>query len=121
MIRKGARTSRKVRAYPKKGDFMEWLRREVKRRGGEKEVAVRFDELMLEDQLTALRRKRGISQAKLAKLVGVSQPVIARIESGRVHNLTIGTIIRTAVALGGRVEILIKPNRRVSRKTRKTA
>ena len=101
---------------------MEWLDEETKRRGLESEVEVLFNEMMLEQKLAQLRRKRGISQAKLAKLVGVSQPVIARIESGGVRNLTVGTIARTAAALGGRVEILIKPNRRASKKkTRKSA
>jgi len=100
---------------------MEWLQQEVKGRGGEKEVAALVDEMMLEDQLANLRKKPGISQAKLAKMVGVSQPVIARIESGGVRNLTVGTIARTAAALGGRVEILIKPNRCSSRKMRKSA
>jgi transcriptional regulator with XRE-family HTH domain len=103
-------------------DLMEWLDEETKRRGLESEVEVLFNEMMLEQKLAQLRRKRGISQAKLAKLVGVSQPVIARIESGGVRNLTVGTIARTAAALGGRVEILIKPNRRASKKkTRKSA
>jgi DNA-binding XRE family transcriptional regulator len=111
----------RIRKYPKKDEFMEWLQEEVKRRGGEKEVATLLDEMMLEDQLAALRKKRGISQAKLAKLVGVSQPVIARIESGGVRNLTMGTIIRTASALGGSVEIRIKPNRPTARKVRKIA
>jgi DNA-binding XRE family transcriptional regulator len=120
MIRDGKKSGQN-RKYPKKDQFMEWLREEVKRRGGEKEVATLLDEMMLEDQLAALRKKRGISQAKLAKLVGVSQPVIARIESGGVRNLTIGTIIRTASALGGSVEIRIKPNRPTARKVRKSA
>ena len=105
----------------KKPDITGWVHAETKRRGLEKEVAIRFNELMLEQQLAALRRKRGISQAKLAKLVGVSQPVIARIESGGVRNLTIGTIARTAAALGGSVEIRIKPGRGSARKPRKTA
>jgi DNA-binding XRE family transcriptional regulator len=100
-------------------DFMEWLDQETKRRGLEKEVEQRFNEIMLEQQLAQLRRRRGISQAKLASMVGVSQPVIARIESGGVRNLTIGTIARTAAALDGKVEIRIKPNR-VNRKTRKS-
>jgi DNA-binding XRE family transcriptional regulator len=120
MIR-DSRKSGQVTKYPKRDEFMEWLREEVKRRGGENEVAALLDEMMLEDQLAALRKKRGISQAKLAKLVGVSQPVIARIESGGVRNLTVGTIARTVAALGGSVEIRIKANRRPARKTRKTA
>lgn len=100
---------------------MDWLRAEARRRGLEKEVAIRFNELMLEQQLADLRRKRGISQARLAKIIGVSQPVIARIESGGVRNLTVGTIARTASALGGHVEIRIKPNRQTTRKVRKGA
>jgi DNA-binding XRE family transcriptional regulator len=104
----------------KKMEIMDWVHAETERRGLEKEVALRFNELMLEQQLAQLRRKRGISQAELAKKVGVSQPVIARIESGGVRNLTIGTITRTVAALDGTVEIRIKPNR-VKRKTRKSA
>ena len=105
---------------PKKGEFMDWLRSEVRRRGGEEKVAALVKQMMLEDQLADLRRKRGMSQAKLANLVGVSQPVIARMESGRVQNLTVGTIMRTAAALDGTVEIRVKPNP-VRRKARKTA
>ena len=95
---------------------MEWLDQEVRRRGGEREVEALVNEMMLEEQLADLRKKRGISQAKLAKLVGVSQPVIARIESGGVRNLTVGTIARTAAALGGRVEIKIRLNRQISKR-----
>jgi DNA-binding XRE family transcriptional regulator len=105
----------------KRVDVMDWVHAETKRRGLDREVAIRLSELLLEHQLGDLRRKRGISQAKLAKLVGVSQPVIARIESGGVRNLTIGTIARTAAALGGAVEMRIKANRPIARKVRKTA
>ena len=119
MIRK-RKSPPPVGAYPKKGEFMDWLRNEVRKRDGEEKVAALVQDMMLEDQLAQLRRNRGISQAKLAKLVGVSQPVIARIESGGVRNLTVGTIARTAEALGGRVEIRIRPIR-VKRKTRKSA
>ena len=44
-------------------DFMEWLDRETARRGiDEKEIAALVDQMTVEDQLTALRLKRGISQ-----------------------------------------------------------
>ncbi len=47
-----------------KSDFMNWLDRETARRGiDEKEIAALVDQMMVEDQLTALRLKRGISQA----------------------------------------------------------
>jgi transcriptional regulator with XRE-family HTH domain len=89
---------------------MEWLDREISRRDREKDVAALVDEMMVEEQLADLRRKRGISQAKLAELMGVKQPLIARIESGRVKNLTLATIARTAATLGARVELRIAPS-----------
>jgi transcriptional regulator with XRE-family HTH domain len=93
-----------------KGDFVGWLHRETARRGiDEKEIAALVDQMMVEDQLTALRLKRGISQAALADLMGVKQPLVARIESGGVKNLTLATIARTAAALGGRIELKIRP------------
>jgi transcriptional regulator with XRE-family HTH domain len=95
-----------------KNEALAWLDREAKRRGRVKEVEELFREMMVEEQLAELRRKRGISQRALAKLAGVSQPVIARMESGGVKNLTLATIARTAAALGGIVEIKIRPGRK---------
>jgi transcriptional regulator with XRE-family HTH domain len=94
-----------------KEDFMGWLDREIERRGRQKEVAALLNEIMVEQQLADLRRKRRISQAQLAKLMGVKQPLIARIESGRVRNLTLATIARTAATLGATLEFRIKPAR----------
>ena len=92
--------------------FMGWLDREISRRGREKEVAALLNEMRVEEQLTELRRKRGISQAGLAKLIGASQPLIARMESGRIKNLTLATVARSAAALGADVEFRIKPTTR---------
>ncbi|MGA9720967.1 MAG: helix-turn-helix domain-containing protein [Candidatus Binatus sp.] len=93
-----------------KSNFMDWLDRETARRGiDEKEIAALVDQMMVEDQLTALRLKRGISQSALADLMGVTQPLVARIEAGGVKNLTLATIARTAAALGGRIQLKIRP------------
>ncbi len=90
-------------------DFIEWLDREVGRRGREKEVEALLNEMMVEEQLADLRRERGISQAKLAQLMGVKQPLVARIEAGRVKNLTLATIARTAATLGARLQFKVLP------------
>lgn len=95
--------------------FMDWLDRETRRRGLQREVDARFEELMVEQQLADLRRRRGISQAELARTLGVSQALIGRLESGRAANLTLATICRTAAALGGKVDIRIRTVRRSSR------
>ena len=95
----------------RKKEFMAWLDGEIERRGREREVAALVDEMLVEEQLAELRRKRGISQARLAQLMGVQQPLIARMESGRVKNLTLSTIARMAATLGARVELRIVPSR----------
>src|SRR5258708_37952570 len=103
-----------------KSDFMHWLDRETARRGiDEKEIAALVDQMMVEDQLTALRLKRGISQAALADLMGVTQPLVARIEAGGVKNLTLATIARTAAALGGRIQLKIRPAKAARRAGRR--
>jgi hypothetical protein len=45
----------------------------------------------------------------------VSQPYIAKLESGRVKNLELRTLVRYAAALGGRVRITIEPAGRMAR------
>jgi transcriptional regulator with XRE-family HTH domain len=48
-----------------------------------------------------LRDKEGITQAELARRLGVSQPVVARFESGRKNRgVELATIVRHAAALG---------------------
>lgn len=103
-----------------KEDFVGWLAGETVRRGREKEVAALFNEMMVEQQLADLRRKRRISQARLAQLMGVKQPLIARIESGRIKNLTLATIARTAATLGATVEFRIKPARGAIKRRRRS-
>ena len=52
----------------------------------------------LKDRVREARKKKGLSQARLAELVGVSQPTIMHIESGRNQSST--KIIDIARALG---------------------
>ena len=49
-------------------------------------------EMKLEQQIVALREKRGLSQRQLAKLLGTSQPYVAKLESGQIKNLGVRTL-----------------------------
>ncbi len=71
-------------------------------------------ELQVQQDLISLREQRGLSQRQLARMLGVRQPVIAKIESGKAKNLELRTLVRTATALGGEVKIEIrqKPRRK---------
>lgn len=54
------------------------------------------------DVAAALRRARAsrrVSQGDLAEMIGVSQPVLSRLESGT-ENITVDSIVKYAEALG---------------------
>jgi len=91
------------------GSFMNWLDRKIVRDGLSEKVEELVEQIKVEQALVALRRRRGLSQAQLARRAGVSQPVIAKMESGRVKNLTLKTLARTVAAAGGKLTIDIQP------------
>ena len=64
---------------------------------GQKETAGRKPELIT--RLTRRRAASGLSQAGMARLMGTSQPAVARFESGR-HDAQLSTVRRYAGALG---------------------
>lgn len=68
--------------------------------------------MKLEQQIVALREKRGLTQRQLAKLLGTSQPYVAKLESGRARNLGVKTLVKCARALGASVSIRMDPLRR---------
>jgi ribosome-binding protein aMBF1 (putative translation factor) len=71
-----------------------------------------------------LRETAGLTQKVLAQRLGVSQQVIARLESGEADNPTVTTLERIAVATGHRLRFKFEPERRKSprgrRKSRET-
>jgi transcriptional regulator with XRE-family HTH domain len=55
-------------------------------------------------ELAKLRQRRGLSQVQVARLAGMKQPQIARLESGA-HLPQWGTLQRLLGVLGGRLEL----------------
>ena len=90
------------RKYSVTAPVDDFIERELARRGPRfrAEVDARYAEMLLEHQLAVLRDKEGITQAELARRLGVSQPVVARFESGRNRGVEVATIVRHAAALG---------------------
>ncbi len=80
--------------------FMNWLDDKVRKWDLGPEVEGEFNRLMLHQRFADLRESAGLTQAELAKRTGVSQPMIAKLESGRADNLTLRTFFRYALALG---------------------
>jgi predicted XRE-type DNA-binding protein len=94
----------------------EWIDNEVARDPKfRREVEETLMGLRIEQDLAALRELRGVTQAQLAQMIGVKQPMIARLESGKAQNIGIQTLVRIATALGGQVHLTIKPDPRPRR------
>jgi DNA-binding XRE family transcriptional regulator len=89
--------------------FMGWIDEQLDRDPKlRQEVDEALNAMRLEQDLIALREQCGLSQSQLAKLVGVSQPAIAKIESGKIKNLQLKTLLRTAKAMGATVKIQLQ-------------
>jgi predicted XRE-type DNA-binding protein len=96
----------------RKTAFMEWIDGQLEATPRlEREVDELVNEMKLEQDLAALRERRGLSQRQLAKLLGTSQPYVAKLESGRIKNFGVNTLVKYARALGGSVTIKIEPSR----------
>jgi predicted XRE-type DNA-binding protein len=101
----------------KKTAFMEWTDSELERNPKlAQQVEEILNEMKLQQELVALREKRGLSQREFAKLLGTTQPYVAKLESGRVKNLGLRTLVKCATALGGRVTLRIESKRRQATK-----
>ncbi len=81
------------------------------------QVEEELSRILIEHKVTRLRKRRGLTQAALAKRSGVSQPMIAQIESGKLNNLTLRTLARTARALGASLKIDLVPEPPERRRT----
>jgi transcriptional regulator with XRE-family HTH domain len=85
------------------------------------EVDALYAEMLLENELALLREKEGITQAELARRLGVSQPVVARFESGsKKRRVELATIVRHAAALGYELHATFK-KMSVAKQTRAVA
>ncbi len=63
------------------------------------------DEIDIAIALAAGRKRKRLTQAQLAKKVGMPQSQLARVESGS-HNVTLGTLHRVASALDLHVRVV---------------
>jgi len=85
--------------------FRAWLEEKIDEWGLREAVEEEVNRLMLQQKIAERRKRLGISQSELAKRTGVSQPMIAKFESGRFKNITIHTLVRAARALDAAVKI----------------
>ncbi len=77
--------------------------------GEDRELEARIEKEMLNARISMMiydaRTKAGLSQAKLAKLVGTSQSVIARLENAEYRGHSLSMLQRIATALGRGIDV----------------
>lgn len=106
----------------RKSAFMKWIDRQVDSDADLRRRADEYlNEMMIEQKLAALRSRRGMTQAQLARRLGVSQPHIAKLEAGRAKNIELHTLCRWATALGAKLTVDVTPSRARKPRRRRTA
>jgi transcriptional regulator with XRE-family HTH domain len=68
------------------------------------------EEFVLASAVIDARNRAGLTQKALAKKMGTTQPVVARLESGRIRP-SLRTLERLALATGSRLRIGFEPQR----------
>jgi DNA-binding XRE family transcriptional regulator len=66
-------------------------------------------------QIQAIRRRAGLTQAQLAKLVRTTPSVISRLEDADYHGHSLSMLQRIAAALNKRIEIRFVDKRKLAR------
>ena len=85
-------------------------------------VEAELQAMRIEQELVALRNASGMSQRQLAAKLGVTQPVISKLEAGKSRNIGLQTLVRAVKALNGRIEVSITTaGRRGPTRGRRTA
>jgi len=63
---------------------------------------------MIADNIRRIRKKKGLSQEKLARLADISLNTLTKIESGYAKKPIIQTVVKLAKALDVKVDDLVK-------------
>ena len=99
-----------------------WLGRLVRESPAfQAKVAEGLAAIRVAQDLVALRESRGLSQAQLARRVGVTRSAIAQLESAQADNIELRTLMRVAAAVGAHVDVSIRPGQRAERQSRQPA
>ncbi len=96
----------------------DWIESELRRDADlRRDVEETLNRMRIEQDLVQLRERRNLSQHQLSKIMGVTQPAVAKLEAGKAKNLELRTIIRYVTALGAKVRVLIEDDQRRAPRT----
>ena len=85
-------------------NYEKYLESKLKSQGFRKEYEKECQKIKLAYEIVQMRKKKKMSQIDLAKKIGTTQSVVARMEAGR-QNFSVDTLSRIADAFGCEVKI----------------
>ncbi len=68
-------------------------------------------EFELLESMLAMRERAGMSQQRLAEMIGTQQPALSRLERGGFKKASIATLSKIADALDARLVVRLEPRR----------
>lgn len=77
-------------------------------RDGRPDTALAGDLVRLRDSLTFLRRRHGLTQKQVARVLGIEQSNVSRVEVGGAGNVRVRTLARLAAVLGARLRLSLE-------------
>jgi ribosome-binding protein aMBF1 (putative translation factor) len=94
--------------------LMDNIREEL---AGDRELNAAFQKelarLKIANQIAALRKGCGLSQADLAERIGTKQTGVARMERASYTSYTVATLAKIAAATGSKLDVRLVPSKRV--------
>ena len=63
----------------------------------------------LADQLNKLIEQRGLTQSAVAEILGIDQPKVSALRTGRLRGFSVERLIRFLTLLGLDIEIVVRP------------
>jgi len=98
----------------RKTDFDQYIEETIKKHPSVKKELERAERAWdIAFQIKELRERRGLTQAELAGLAGISQPNVARIENADYQSYTLKTLEKVARALKAQVDVIVIPEERI--------
>jgi len=85
-------------------NFEKHFKEQLKDTVFKKEFEKEYQKIKLAYEISQLRKKKNMSQVELAKKIGTTQSVVARMEAGK-QNLSVDTLSKIATAFNCEVKI----------------
>lgn len=91
-------------------NFKDYLKEKIRQKPNlEQEIKKARKAVEIAHQIYKLRKEKGLTQKELAKIIGVSQSNIARMESADYNHYTMDTLYKVARGLDADLNIFINP------------